>query len=180
MYGGHHSAGSAVGWQNGRATLGRLVRGMDGAVGVQMAGEAIVEKERERTELRATSTLTSLEAATLAAHAGLDKKAEDVRVLDVRELATYTDFLVLMTAGSDRQVSAVADSVDEALRKHGYRPIGVEGMGAGNWILIDAGDVVVHIFHTEARSFYDLDGLWSDAKRVPISEATRPNVTPVA
>ena len=114
-----------------------------------------------------------------AAQAGLDKKAEDVRVLDIRELASYADFLVLMSAGSDRQVSAVADAADEAMRKSGYRPIGVEGVGAGNWILIDAGDVVVHVFQNEARSFYDLDRLWSDAKRVPLAES-RPVTSTVA
>jgi ribosome-associated protein len=111
------------------------------------------------------------QAAQLAAKAGLDKKAEDVRVLDVRGLASYTDFLVLMTATSERQVNAVADAVDDVLRKAGYRPIGVEGLGAGNWILIDGGDVVVHVFNAEARGFYDLDGLWADAKKVRVEAA---------
>ena len=157
--------------------LGRHEGGA-GAVGVQMAREARVEKETVAPQ--ASATVTSLEAALLAAQAGLDKKAEDVRVLDVRELATYTDFLVLMSGGSDRHVSAVADAADEVLRKHGYRPIGVEGLGSGNWVLIDAGDVVVHVFHEEARSFYDLDGLWSDAKRVPLTEPIRPVAVPFA
>jgi ribosome-associated protein len=144
-----------------------------------MAREARVEKEGLAPQ--AAASVTSQEAALLAAQAGLDKKAENVRVLDVRELATYTDFLVLMSAGSDRHVSAVADAVDEVLRKHGYRPIGVEGLGSGNWILIDAGDVIVHVFHEEARSFYDLDGLWADAKRVKLPEpAPRPAAVPFA
>src|SRR5690606_52029 len=108
--------------------------------------------------------------AELAALAGLDRKAEDVKVLDVRGLASYADYLVLMTASSDRQVKAVADAVDADLRKVGIRPLGVEGMGAGNWTLIDTGDVVVHVFHRDSRGFYDLDGLWSDAQVVPVEE----------
>ena len=91
-----------------------------------------------------------------------------MRVLDLRGLASYTDFLVLMSCDSERQVSAVSDAVDEVLRQSGYRPIGVEGLGVGNWILINAVDVVVHIFQADARSFYDLDGLWADAKRIAV------------
>jgi ribosome-associated protein len=116
----------------------------------------------------------ALEAAKAAALAGFDKKAEDVAVLDVRGLASYTDFLVLMSATSDRQVNAIADAVDEGLRQAGHRPIGVEGVGAGNWILIDAGDVVVHVFQQQAREFYDLDRLWADAQRVRVEEPARP------
>ena len=108
------------------------------------------------------------ELAVAAARAGLEKKAEDVSILDVRGLASYTDFLVLLSAASDRQVSAVADAVDDRLREAGHRPIGVEGAQAGNWVLIDAGDVVVHVFRDESRKFYDLDSLWSDARRVTV------------
>ncbi len=120
---------------------------------------------------------TALQAAKTAALAGLEKKGEEVTILDVRGLASYTDFLVLMSATSDRQVNAIADAVDEVLRKAGHRPIGVEGLGSGNWILIDSGDVVVHVFQQQAREFYDLDSLWADAKRVHVDE--RPSVSAV-
>ncbi len=126
----------------------------------------------------ATASVDGLTAAELAAQAGLDKKAENVRILDVRGLASYTDFLVLMSATSDRQVNAIADAVDEEMRKVGHRPIGTEGQGAGTWILIDTGDVVVHVFQADARDFYDLDSLWSDAKRVPLTPA-RPAIASV-
>ena len=139
-----------------------------------MANHARVERAAP-----ARATDESLQAAVSAAHAGLEKKAEHVRILDVRGLASYTDFLVLMTATSDRQVGAVADAVDGQLRKLGHRPIGVEGQGAGNWILIDAGDVVVHVFQEDARGFYDLDSLWSDARTVPVPPEPRPAVAPV-
>jgi ribosome-associated protein len=126
----------------------------------------------------AETTGTALEAALVAARAGLDKKAERVRVLDVRTLSSYADYLVLMSATSDRQVNAVADAVDDALRKAKHRPIGVEGQGAGQWVLIDTGDVVVHVFQEAAREFYDLDRLWSDARAVHVPDEPRPS--PVA
>ena len=115
-----------------------------------------------------TEAAASLVAAKAAAAAGLDKKAEDVVVLDIRQLASYADYLVLMSAASDRQASAVADAADEALRLNGQRPIGVEGAQAGQWLLLDTGDIVVHVFQKDARDFYDLDSLWADAPRVAL------------
>ncbi len=99
------------------------------------------------------------------ARAGLDKKAEDVLVLDVRGLTSYADYFVLMTADSDRQAGAIADHVDETLKKGGATKVGTEGYEGGRWILIDYGDVVTHVFGREARGFYDLEGLWADAPR---------------
>lgn len=139
----------------------------------------MVNQARAERQTDTAPTIGSLQVAEVAARAGLDKKAEDVRVLDIRGLASYADFLVLMTAGSDRQVSAIADAVDEELKKIGQRPIGVEGQGAGNWILIDTGDIVVHVFQAEARGFYDLDGLWADAKRITVAPSPRPAVAAV-
>jgi ribosome-associated protein len=102
------------------------------------------------------------------AHAGLDKKAEDVLVLDVRGLTSYADYFVLMTADSDRQASAIADAVDERLKARGASKVGVEGYEGGRWILIDYGDVVAHVFNRESRGFYDLEGLWADAPRFTV------------
>jgi ribosome-associated protein len=103
--------------------------------------------------------------ALAAAHAGLDKKAEDVTVLDVRGLASYADYFVVMTADSDRQASAIADHVDETLKKSGVSKVGVEGYGSGSWILVDYGDVVAHVMSRDSRAHYDLEGLWADAPR---------------
>ncbi|HTT70144.1 MAG TPA: ribosome silencing factor [Anaeromyxobacteraceae bacterium] len=102
------------------------------------------------------------------ARAGLDKKAEDVLVLDVRGLSSYADYFVLMTADSDRQAGAIADAVEDKLKEQNSRPIGVEGYESGRWILIDCGDVVAHVFGREARGFYDLEGLWADAPRFQV------------
>ncbi len=102
------------------------------------------------------------------ARAGLDKKAEDVILLDVRGLTSYADYFVLMTADSDRQAGAIADNVDQTLKQQGASKVGVEGYESGRWILIDYGDVVAHVFNREARGFYDLEGLWADAPRFPV------------
>jgi ribosome-associated protein len=106
--------------------------------------------------------------AMLAAQAALDKKAEDVLVLDVRGLTSYADYFVVMTADSERQAGAIADAVDERLEGQGATKVGVEGYESGRWILIDYGDVVAHVFNREARGFYDLEGLWADAPRFQV------------
>ena len=101
--------------------------------------------------------------ARRAAAAALDKKAEDVVLLDLRDKGTYADFLVICSGTNERQLEAVADSVEESLRAAGQRLIGAEGGRGGRWVLLDFGDVVVHVFHPEERAHYDLEGLWSDA-----------------
>lgn len=106
--------------------------------------------------------------ALLAAKAGLDKKAIGVEIVDVTGKVDYADYLVLMTGQSDRHVAAIADAVDEALGRSGVNAISVEGLPAAHWVLIDFVDVVVHVFQEESRGLYDLDGLWMDARRVPV------------
>lgn len=115
--------------------------------------------------------MQSIERAQLCANHILDKKAFNVRILDVREISSLTDFLVLASGSSDRQVKAAAESVNLGLKKdYDTRPIGIEGMNDGRWVLIDYGDVMVHVFHEPVRLFYDLDGLWCDAKEIPLPE----------
>jgi ribosome-associated protein len=108
--------------------------------------------------------------ATLAARAGLDKKAEAVEIIDVIGKVDYADYLVLMTGRSDRNVIAIADAVEGVLASQGVRAIASEGLPLASWVLIDFVDVVVHVFQEDARSIYDLDGLWMDARRVPAAE----------
>ncbi len=103
--------------------------------------------------------------ADAIARAALDKKAGEVTVLDVRGLSSYADYLVVMTADSDRQASAIADHLDQTLKQQGISKVGVEGYETGRWILVDYGDVVAHVMSAETRQVYDLEGLWADAPR---------------
>lgn len=108
--------------------------------------------------------------ALAAAEAGLDKKAAEVEIVDVTGKVDYADFLVLMTGHSDRHVSSIAESVDDALGKKGFNSISLEGLPRGEWVLIDFVDVVVHVFQERTRALYDLDGLWMDARRIRVPE----------
>ena len=112
--------------------------------------------------------MQSKDRAQKCADFALDKKAFNVRILDVRKISSLTDFLVLASGSSDRQVKAAAESVHLGLKKeHNTMPIGIEGINEGRWVLIDYGDVMVHVFHEPVRLFYDLDGLWCDAIEIP-------------
>jgi ribosome-associated protein len=101
--------------------------------------------------------------------AGADKKAENPVILDVRGLSGVADYFVVLSADSDRQAAAVADAVDERLTDLGAQRLGAEGRSGGGWVLLDFGDVVVHVMSPDARGFYDLEGLWADAPRVPVA-----------
>jgi ribosome-associated protein len=115
--------------------------------------------------------------AIAVAVAALDKKAERVEIVDIGEKVDYADYLVVMTGRSDRQVLAIAQGIEESIQKSaGIRTRGREGLPAGHWVLMDLGDVIVHIFLDEARKYYDLEGLWMDAPRVPTPSFVPPNV----
>jgi ribosome-associated protein len=98
-----------------------------------------------------------------------DAKVRDITVLDVRKISDFTDYMVIATGTSNRHVQSTADKVVDALRAHGVRAVGVEGGKTGDWVLIDFGDVVAHVMREEIRDFYNLEKLWSDAKRVEAS-----------
>jgi ribosome-associated protein len=99
----------------------------------------------------------------------VDRKATDVVLLDVRGLTSYADYFVLASGDSERQVTATAEHLRETLKTEGYRTIGTEGFDTGHWVLLDFGEVVVHVFFTEVRAFYDLDGLWADAPKEKVA-----------
>jgi len=111
--------------------------------------------------------LVGRELALKVAEAALEKKAARIEIIDVRGKVDYTDYVVVMSGRSDRQVAAIARGIEEDLKhKYGSRCSGVEGLPQGKWVLLDFGDVVVHIFHQDTRGYYDLEGLWLDAERV--------------
>lgn len=104
-----------------------------------------------------------------ALHAAAEKKALNLTVLDLRGVATFTDFFVISTGANKRQMQAITDEVVEQLKKSGTRAARVEGYQAAEWILVDYGDFIVHVFDEKARRFYDLEWLWREAKRVDVS-----------
>ncbi len=111
-------------------------------------------------------------AAAIAA-AAIEKKAVAVEILDVSGKVDYADFLVIMTGRSDRHAQALAQGIEDALRVKSVRPVAVEGLPNGTWVLMDFGDVVVHVFQEEARQLYDIEGLWLDAQRLPVPAPDR-------
>ena len=104
-----------------------------------------------------------------ATRAALVKKAEDVVVLDLRQTADFTDYFVLISGTNQRQLVAIVDAVLETLRAQGQRPAHVEGYPRGEWMLLDFGDFVVHVFTPRTRAFYDLERLWGGAKRIEVN-----------
>jgi ribosome-associated protein len=107
----------------------------------------------------------------LAIRCADDKKAVSLIGLDLREVASFTEFFVIASGTNQRQVQAIADEINEQLKKQlRRRPIRVEGYNSGEWVLLDYGDFVIHLFDEKAREFYDLERLWRDARRVDIPE----------
>jgi ribosome-associated protein len=109
----------------------------------------------------------SKECALVAVQAALEKNALEPVLLDVSAESTYTDYILVLSGRSDRQVLAISQSILERCTARRMRPVGFEG--TGEWTLIDFGDVVVHVFHHPTREFYDVEGLWSEAPRVHLS-----------
>jgi ribosome-associated protein len=104
----------------------------------------------------------------LCLKAAIEKKAQDPVLLELKGISSITDYFLLCSGRSDRQVQAIAQGIEEDLKKRGIQPLGQEGMVKGRWILLDYEDVVVHIFLDPVRKFYDLEGLWIDAQRVDL------------
>jgi ribosome-associated protein len=107
----------------------------------------------------------------LAIQCAADKKATDMIALDLRSIASFTEFFIIATAANQRQVQAIADEINEQLKKQlDMRPVRIEGYKSAEWVLLDYGDFIVHIFNREAREFYDLARLWRDARRVDLPQ----------
>jgi ribosome-associated protein len=115
------------------------------------------------------SGLAGRAKALLVAEAAREKLAEDLVALDVRQAVSFADTFIVATGRSDRQVRAIADGIAEALAREGEKPLGVEGYAEGRWLLMDLGDVIVHIFQPDVRQHYALERLWSDAAPLDVS-----------
>ncbi len=121
-----------------------------------------------------TATDRARELATAAAQAAADKLATDVLILDVSDRLALTDCFVLASAPNERQVGSVVDEVERALREIGVKPVRREGESDRRWVLLDFGDIVVHVLHTEEREFYALERLWKDCPEVPFADSAVP------
>ncbi len=113
---------------------------------------------------------SSIDIARIASAAALDKKAEDVVILDVRKISSFADCFVIMSGRSTRHVQGLANAIDSTMTKKRMREATTEGLQEGHWVLLDYGEVVVHVFYKDDRAFYDLEGLWHDAPRVAVEE----------
>lgn len=123
-----------------------------------------VEKSASSPKREQDSKLKALECA----RAAIDKKAENVRVLDLCDVSGFTDYFVICSGTSDRQVQAIADSVENLMDAQGQGAVAIEGYSDGRWVLMDFGDVVIHVFLDALRDYYDLEGLWADVPRVKV------------
>lgn len=112
----------------------------------------------------------SLQMVKLAVHAAAEKKGKDILALDISKISVIADAFVIVSADNDRQVTALVDAIDEALGKAGFVKKNVEGYHTGNWILMDFGDLIVHVFNKESRAFYNLERIWRDAEKIEIAE----------
>ena len=110
--------------------------------------------------------MESREIAKIAYDALEDKKAVDIRIIDISKISVLADYFIIAGANNEKQVKAIADNVEEKLGKAGCTPKGVEGYNSANWILMDYADVIIHIFNQEQRLFYDLERIWTEGNIV--------------
>ncbi len=111
---------------------------------------------------------SSKEKAFLCARAALDHKGIDLVILSIQNLSSFTDYFVICSGNSDRQVQAIASHIEGKLAEKGLFPLGIEGKREGRWVLLDYGEVVIHIFYHPVREFYDLERLWFDAPKIDL------------
>ena len=119
--------------------------------------------------------MDEMNLAHVIAGSALEMQAEDLEIIDVSEFVDYADFILVCGGRSERQVRAIVEAIQKDLKKRDVMPLGVEGLNLGRWVLMDFGAVVVHVFLESARSYYDIEGLWMDAKRLPFDESTLPS-----
>lgn len=128
---------------------------------------------REHVTAPKTAANESRERAIAAARAAASKLAADIVILDVRNLIVITDYFVIATGGTERQVRTIVEAVEKALKDSGERPVRREGQSEGRWVLLDYVDIVVHVFAQEERNYYDLERLWRDAPTLEWEEEGR-------
>jgi ribosome-associated protein len=118
--------------------------------------------------------ISSKTLALQIAKAALEKKAQEIVIVDISSKVDYADYLVICSGTSRRHVKTISGDLETSLKRKRIIPIGVEGESDGNWVLLDYGAVVVHVFNNEMRAFYDIDGLWLDADRIEVEDDRDP------
>ncbi len=129
---------------------------------------------RAKTESPVTASAHAVELAEAAAEAAADKKASDILILDVSDQLVITDCFVLASAPNDRQVRSVVDAIEERLLMLGAKPVRREGERDNRWVLLDYVDIVVHVQHSEERTYYSLERLWKDCPSLPLPASAMP------
>jgi len=114
--------------------------------------------------------MESLDKAVLSLNLARERKAMDPALFEVTELTSLTDYVLVVSGGSTRQVQAIARHLVRRMRDAGFRAFGVEGEDEGQWVLLDYGDVIIHVFYEPMRAFYDLESLWVEAPRIDVSD----------
>lgn len=136
--------------------------------------EKSLHREQTRIEVAGSTTpFTEIdEEVKLAISSAAEKKAIDLVALDLRDITSFTEFFVIASGSNQRQVQAIADEISEQMKKRlNRRPIRIEGYASAEWVLLDYGDLVVHLFDKDSREFYDLERLWRDSRRVEIPDS---------
>ncbi len=132
----------------------------------QKSTERVLRSRSPRKTARKVEPQGTLDFAHLAIDAVENKKGSDIVLLDVRTLSSFTDYFLICNGDSDRQIKAISGGVQEALDKSGLRRLGHEGSAESGWVLLDYGDLMIHIFAPEQRDYYELEELWKEAPRV--------------
>jgi ribosome-associated protein len=136
------------------------------------AQKATADASQAMSAKRTAQLAAARKLALAIAESALDRKAINVEIIDVAGKVDYADYVVVMSGRSDRQVSALAKNLDADLSaKTAAKCLSVEGLPQASWVLMDFGDVIVHIFHEDTRGYYDLESLWIDAPRIPVVES---------
>jgi len=115
-------------------------------------------------------SINGKEQVLLCVNASLKRKAKNLIILNVKELSSFADYFIICSGTSDRQVQAIAATIQENLKAYGIMPLGIEGERLGTWVLLDYEDVIIHIFYEPIREFYDIERLWSDAPRMQVGD----------
>ncbi len=119
------------------------------------------------------TALDSKELVLRCVNAALDRKAEDVVIIKVKDVSSFADYFVICSGNSERQIQGLAEHIGQKLKKSGIIPLGIEGEHSGSWILMDYGDVIIHIFYKPVRDFYDIEGLWSDMPLMSVDSSVQ-------